>query len=69
MSEREKPRISPLNTVIGVSREMGKVYREARRGELDVGDAMKLTMILREIRCALEADDFERRLAAVEATK
>ncbi len=67
MSEKEKVRIGPLNTVGGVVTELGRVYRLARRSELDMADAKALTYVLREIRCALEASDIERRLEALEA--
>ncbi len=69
LSMKTKIRIGPLNTVGGVVTELGKVYRQARRGEVDVGDATRLAMILREIRCALEVGDMEARLLAVEARK
>ncbi len=67
MSAKTKPRIGRLNTVGGVVTELGRIYREARRGELDVGDATRLAYILREIRCALELSEFEKRLEALEA--
>ncbi len=66
MSEKEKVRIGPLNTVGGVVTELGRIYRLARRSELDMADAKALTYVLREIRCALEASDIERRLEALE---
>lgn len=69
MKEKAKIRIGPLNTVGGVVTELGRVYREARRGELDVGDATRLAYILREIRCALELSEFEKRLEALESAK
>ncbi len=68
MSEKEKVRIGPLNTVGGVVTELGRIYRLTRRGELDMADAKALTYVLREIRCALEASDIERRLEALEAS-
>ena len=67
MSEKAKIRIGPLNTVGGVVTELGRVYRLARRSELDMADAKALTYVLREIRCALEAGDIERRIEALEA--
>ena len=67
MSVKAKIRIGPLDTVGGVVTELGRVYREARRGQLDVGDATRLAMVLREIRCALEVSEFERRILALEA--
>ena len=66
MGVQKKVRIARLNNVGGVVSELGKIYREARRGELDVGDATRLAMILREIRQALEVSEFEARLRAVE---
>ncbi len=66
MGVQKKLRIGRLNTVGGVVGELGKVYREARRGELDVGDATRLAMILREIRGALESAEIEKRLDALE---
>ncbi len=68
MTEKEKVRIGPLNTVGGVVTELGRIYRLARRSELDMADAKALTYVLREIRCALEASDIERRLEALEAS-
>ena len=68
MSEKGKIRIGRLNTVGGVVTELGRVYREARRGDLDIGEATRLTYILREIRCALEAGDIERRIEALETS-
>ena len=69
MSEKAKIRIGRLDTVGGVVRELGRVYRKARRGELDVADATRLATILRELRCCLEAGglrNFEKRLRALE---
>ena len=67
MTEKAKVRIGPLNTVGGVVTELGRVYRQTRRGYLDLADATRLACILREIRCALEAGDIERRLDVHEA--
>ena len=67
MSEKDKVRIGPLNTVGGVVTELGRVYRQARQGKLALEDATRLACILREIRCALEAGDIERRIEALEA--
>ncbi len=66
MSAKTEIRIGQLATVGGVVSELAKVYREARRGQIEVGDATRLAMILREIRCALEASDIERRIAELE---
>ena len=66
MSKKPKVRIGRLDTVGGVVTELGRIYRHARRGELDVGDATRLATILREMRCCLEVSDIETRLLAVE---
>ncbi len=66
MIEKPKIRIGRLDSVGGIVSELGRVYREARRGELDVGDATRLATILREIRSALEAGDIERRIEKLE---
>ena len=62
-----KVRVARLDTIGRVVSELGKVYRLARRGELDLNDAKSLVYCLREIRCALESGDVERRLEALEA--
>ncbi len=59
-------RIAPLTTIGGVLTELGKIYRAARRGQLDTADATRLAFVLREIRIALEASDIESRLEALE---
>ena len=69
MSERKKVRIGPLNSVGGVVTELGRIYRQGRRGELDLTDMTRLATVLRELRCALEAGDLERRVDALEGKK
>ena len=46
--------------------ELARVYRQARRGEMEMADAKSLTYVLRELRCALEASDIERRIEELE---
>ena len=64
--KKRKVRIGPLDTVGHVVTELGRVYRMARRGEMDMADAKSCTYVLREVRCALEASDIERRLDLLE---
>ena len=59
-------RIGRLDTVGRVVTELGKVYRLARRGEMDINQAKGFAYVLREIRCGLEAKDVERRLEELE---
>jgi hypothetical protein len=44
-----------LNTVGAIASEQGKIYRAAASGVIETGEAMRLSMILRELRAALEA--------------
>jgi hypothetical protein len=43
-----------------------RIYREARDGKRDVGDASKLAHILALIGRILEGSDLEKRIAALE---
>ena len=65
---RRGPRIGPLDTVGGVVSEMGRVYRQARRSELDAKDAGRLVYMLTQIRTAIEDGDYERRIKELEAS-
>ena len=57
MSERKrKVRVGKLDTIGGVVTEMGKIYRQARRGNLETLDAVRLARVLCEIRRALETN-------------
>ena len=56
-----------LRDVDAVRREMGRVYRDARRGQIESTEAAKLTYILAEIRKTFEVTVLERRLAALES--
>jgi len=55
-----------LRDVDAVRREMGRVYRDARRGAIESTEAAKLTYILAELRKTFEVSVLERRLAALE---
>ena len=66
MSEHKKPPIGPLDTVGGVVREMARVYRQARRDEIEVETASKLVYMLSQMRSALEVVMLEARVAALE---
>ena len=55
-----------MDRVRGVITELGRLYREARRGEIDAHQATRLASILTGLRSALEAVEFERRLDALE---
>lgn len=59
------PKIN-LSTAEDVSREMGRVYREARGRKLPTNEATKLTYILTQILRATELHLLEERLATLE---
>ena len=67
MKKPEKPkRVGPLNDVKGVRVELRKLYREARRGEVDTIDLSRFVGALREMKGCLIAETFEARIAALE---
>jgi hypothetical protein len=59
-------RVGPLQTVGNIKTELGRVYRAARKGTIDVTDASKLAQILNILRYCIEASDIEERLMALE---
>ena len=67
MVEKRKVRIGRLTTVGQVAGELGRLYRQARRGDVAVADASRLTTILAAMRQCLEASELERRIADMEA--
>ena len=54
--EGSTPRRAKLKSLADVRHEMARIYREARFGKLDASVATRLTFILKEIRCCLEAE-------------
>ena len=46
--------------------ELGSVYRDARRENLDTLDASRLASILTALRQSIEVNDIEERLIALE---
>src|SRR5262249_61174219 len=54
-------RISRLDDAAGILAELQRIYREARRGELEPYVAGRLTAILKEARATIETADLERR--------
>ena len=49
-----------------VREEMARVYREMRRGELELQDGTRLVYVLTQIGKMIEATDIEERLKAME---
>lgn len=67
MSNKSEIRIAKLSDIGGVITEMGRVYRQMRRGEIDSLDGKRLVEVLTAIRQAMEVQDVEARLRALEA--
>ena len=57
-----------LRSVVNVAAELARLYRDARSGRIETGDATKLAHILDVLRRCLETSDIEKRLAWLEAT-
>ncbi len=58
--------VGSLNDLRGIRREMIKVYRATRRGDLDTRDAARLVFVLREIARTITEGELEERLIALE---
>ena len=56
-----------MTTVGQVAAELGRLYRQARRGDVAVTDASRLATILAAMRQCLEASELERRIGEMEA--
>lgn len=59
-------RVGRLDTAFDVRRELARLYRAGRRGELPASDASKLGSILGLILRSIEATDIEQRLDRLE---
>ena len=64
---KRRDRRPPLDTCERVRIEMGKLYREARAGTVDVSDASKLANMLNILARLIETSDLEKRLEVLEA--
>lgn len=61
-----KPRRFAISTMRGIRREMGRVYRQAARGDLDLAEACRLAYLLTTLRQLSEAELLEARLTRLE---
>ena len=50
-----------LDTVADTRRELARVYRECRQGEMEAAELTKLVFALKTIAGMIEASDFEKR--------
>jgi len=66
LSEKIKIRVGPLVTSGDVKTEIARVYRQARRGQLDTSEGTRLVYMLRVLLTAIETTDVERRLDVLE---
>lgn len=67
MTAKRKVRIGRLTSVGRVAIELGRLYRQARRGDVTTQDAARLATILAAMRQCLEASELERRIDEMEA--
>jgi len=58
-----------LATSNHIKEELAALYRECRRGSLDVGIGTKLTFMLMSLAKVIEQSDLEQRLEALEAAQ
>jgi len=49
----KESRVGPLDTTGHIATELGKLYRAARRGDIDTADAVRLAGILKELRAVI----------------
>ena len=66
MTAKAKVRIGRLTSVGMVGVEIGRLYRLARRGEIDALEAFRLAQVLLGLKACLESSEFERRVAELE---
>lgn len=60
------PRVVRLKTLDDVRVEMARLYREARREEIDASKAGKLAYLLTQVAALIRDTDLEHRIAALE---
>lgn len=58
-----------LSTIDDVKSELARLYREAKAGKRDVQDASRLGNMLAIMARMIEGSDYEKRLAALEASR
>jgi hypothetical protein len=60
-------KVGRLDSLAAIHREVGRLYRAARRGEIETGDALRLSSILKLAIEAHRLAELEPKLAALEA--
>jgi hypothetical protein len=61
-----KPRIAPLNSALDCRRELARVYRMARRGELETHDLTRYAHTLQIMVGMIRDSDMEKRISVLE---
>ena len=56
----------PLRSAGDVQRELARLYRQMKAGEIAPADGTKLAYVLNLLRAAIEAGDLEQRIQALE---
>jgi len=65
--EAPTPRLRiPLRTVDDVSRELARLYRQMKAGQIATADGTKLAYVLNLLRQAIETGQLEQRIEALE---
>lgn len=62
------PRFGRLDTMAGIRGELAKLYKQARRGDVEVGDATKFAFILRTLAEMVASERLEGRIGDLEET-
>lgn len=65
-SSKAPPRVDKVDTLGGVLKELGRVYRQARQSDLPWSDATKAAYVLHNIRAVIETAIMERRVSELE---
>jgi hypothetical protein len=65
-TRQRKFKIGRLTDLDGVTRELARVYRHARRGEIDSSKAYRLATILGTMAKTMETSELEKRLDEIE---
>ena len=66
MQDKTKVRIGRLTSVGMVGIEIGRLYRLARRKEIETIEAYRLAQVLQVLKACLETTEIEQRLAEIE---
>jgi hypothetical protein len=64
---KRRVQIGKLTSVGRVAIEIGRLYRHARRGEIDTIEAYRLASVLGVMAKCLETTEFESRISEMEA--